>query len=410
MKQVVLLTPGQPSSNPRIVKEAIALADAGYRVKVIYNFWVKWADAADKELIKNNPQIEWVRTGGHPEEEKMKYLFTRVRYKFFRILAAAFPGSITILKHALIRAFYELQKETISTKASVYIAHNLGALAAASNAASKNKSVFAFDAEDYHRGQVQEGSADFLKYRKTEDAFLPGAVYCSAASPLIAEKYKEHYPGMNVFTVNNVFSKKYLQGNHTLYSKGSVLKLFWFSQTVGKQRGLEEVIAAMGLLKHLSVSLTVLGACSEEMKFFFTELAKKNQVSVNHLLFLQPVMQHEIFSIAAQHHIGIAVETEQSVNRQICLTNKIFTYLLSGNAVIANNTKAQELFFKTYPGAGCVFENGNIQQLSTIISELYHEDERLSSMQKNNLQLAASELNWEKEQQLLLNNLESVLN
>ena len=50
-KQIVLITTGQPSSNPRIVKEAISLSEIGYEVTVIYNFWVSWALNYDKKIF-----------------------------------------------------------------------------------------------------------------------------------------------------------------------------------------------------------------------------------------------------------------------------------------------------------------------------------------------------------------------
>ena len=38
MKTIVLVTTGQPSTKPRIVKEADALQKAGFNVNVLYSF------------------------------------------------------------------------------------------------------------------------------------------------------------------------------------------------------------------------------------------------------------------------------------------------------------------------------------------------------------------------------------
>ena len=53
MKAAVLITTGQPSVNPRIVKEADALHAAGLSVKMLYCYWINWAFEADKKLLKN---------------------------------------------------------------------------------------------------------------------------------------------------------------------------------------------------------------------------------------------------------------------------------------------------------------------------------------------------------------------
>ena len=49
--KIVLITTGQPSCNPRIVKEADALSAAGHEVIVVYNYFIKWADENDQLLL-----------------------------------------------------------------------------------------------------------------------------------------------------------------------------------------------------------------------------------------------------------------------------------------------------------------------------------------------------------------------
>ena len=51
MAKICLMTPGQPSINPRLVKEADALAEAGHQVHVLCSHMVPWADAFDKRLL-----------------------------------------------------------------------------------------------------------------------------------------------------------------------------------------------------------------------------------------------------------------------------------------------------------------------------------------------------------------------
>jgi len=48
LKKIVLITTGQPSCNPRVVKEADALSAAGHEVTVIYNYYIGWADENDQ--------------------------------------------------------------------------------------------------------------------------------------------------------------------------------------------------------------------------------------------------------------------------------------------------------------------------------------------------------------------------
>ena len=58
MGSIVLLSTGQPSTNPCLVKKAIALAASGYRGTVLCSFWLSWAVKIDKKsLLKIHQSI-----------------------------------------------------------------------------------------------------------------------------------------------------------------------------------------------------------------------------------------------------------------------------------------------------------------------------------------------------------------
>ena len=63
--RVCIVSTGQPSTNPRLVKEADALAATGFEVRVIGAHWADWADRADVELLARRPWrahvIDWRR-------------------------------------------------------------------------------------------------------------------------------------------------------------------------------------------------------------------------------------------------------------------------------------------------------------------------------------------------------------
>ena len=405
---IVLLSTGQPSSNPRLVKEAVALADAGYKVSVLYCYWVNWADIQDERLFEQYPSVNWMRVGGHPLKERRRYWYTRLRSKCYRLLTGIFPGNIYVQQNAYTRCFPELKNAAVNHPAQLYIAHNLGALAPAALAAQKNKSRYGFDAEDYHRGQTVEPN-EIRKAILLEDSYLPGTSYYSASSPLIADRYKSDYPGTDPVMVNNVFSLQYLQPNITAYHKGDELKLFWFSQTTGTGRGLEEMIEAMGKIKSVPVSFTIVGNCTPAMKSYFYALAENSHVKREQLHFMEPVSLADVFSLAGKHHIGLALEISTTLNWQVCLTNKIFTYLLSGLAIIATDTPAQKLFFSENTGTGKTYRQGNTTELAELLESFISKPDELNTYRQNAINLAKGSLNWEKEKELFLQTIDGVL-
>ena len=73
-KQIVLITSGQPSLNPRLVKEADTLSAAGFDVTVLYAYWNEWGTRYDKELLA---QKKWkaICIGGDPLASKVSTWF-----------------------------------------------------------------------------------------------------------------------------------------------------------------------------------------------------------------------------------------------------------------------------------------------------------------------------------------------
>lgn len=397
-KHIVLITTKQPSSNPRLVKEATVLAAEGYKVSVVYNFWSMWAEEADESILKANRNINWIKAGSHPVHSKLVYWYTRLRYKCYRILSGLFSNNVPLQAQAATQFYSELKKKACGIKAGLYIAHNVGALAAAAAAAKKNNTAYAFDAEDFHRAQEQGDDRQGDSINVIESHYFQQAAFITAASPLIASEYKKLYPGIEFTIINNVFSK---QKQPAFFTPGKTpLKLYWFSQTVGLKRGVQDVINAMNSIASFTIELTILGDAPGSVK----EVLASSLTNSRHTLsFLSPCSEEELITTAARHHIGLALEPGFSLNNNIALSNKLFTYLLAGNAVILSGTPAQQLFYDQYPGAGWCYPTGDTAKLAAILEEAYNNESLLSSKRQAAWQLANTKLNWENEQGIFLN-------
>ncbi|TAF74507.1 MAG: hypothetical protein EAZ53_08990 [Bacteroidetes bacterium] len=398
MKTIVLISSGQPSVNPRLVKEADALSSFGYKVFVIYSFWTNWAWYSDINLFEN---ARWIPIlGGGSPFEKIEFLITRIRFKIFNLMAKFLTFNLGIAEIAKGRAYIELLRKTKSIKADLYIAHNLAALPIAVKAAKLYHAKCGFDAEDFHRQEVTDDkySFDYKINKYLEDKYLKQLDYMTAASPLIAKEYKELYPQLNPVLINNVFSIKYPK-NTKFVIPNSPLKMFWFSQTIGIGRGIEDVIKAIGLLQDTTIILSLLGECNEKTKILLIELAYLNSLEKSQLLFIDPVQPEEIFEIASGHDIGLALEQHTPFNRDICLTNKIFTYLNSGLAVIASETSAQKQFM----------EDGDVEKLAEIINDFYYNRDSLNICKSEALKLSEEKYNWEIESKKLIEILKKVI-
>ncbi|RZK60386.1 MAG: hypothetical protein EOO91_01665 [Pedobacter sp.] len=296
-----------------------------------------------------------------------------------------------------------LLAKAIRTKADLYIGHDLTSLPIVAKAAQKNNSKSGFDAEDFHRNEVSDDKNSFF-YKAAvslENKYIPLISYLTTASPLISATYNSLYPGCNAQTINNVFSIKHIAETNPL-QKDNPTRLFWFSQTIGRDRGIEIVIEAMSLLANSSITLTLLGMISREDKFYLQELALNKKINATQLLFLEPVKPEEVFDIAKRHHIGLALELDIPYNRNICLTNKIFTYLTAGLAIVATKTQAQEQFMIENPEIGQTFAINDKYALREILNTYLNDAELLNMHKTKARDLALLKFNWDMEAKKLL--------
>lgn len=390
---VVLITSGQPSLNPRLIKEADALIGAGYGVTVIYQYWNDWGTHLDKKLLTSR-KWKYHLIGGSPSVKKLLYLKSRLSFKLVQFLIKKFGFRNTFAEQAIGRCTPFLIKKALTIKADLYIAHNLAALPAAVLAAKKNQAKCGFDAEDFHRNEVSDDLTDFDVIIKThiENKYIPQLDYLTTASPLISNAYKELYPNLAPLTLLNVFPKQSIVKQKTI--DPSVLKLFWFSQTIGINRGLEYVIQAIG---KFNVELHLLGNHDDTIKTHFMDLAHESGLKKGSIYFYKPIAADEIFAFASQFDIGLATELSVPKNRDICLTNKIFTYVQAGLAIIASTTRAQKALLEDFPNMGMAYDQNNLQSLSLAIDNYFKDESLLVNQQSKAKYYALKTLNWDNE-------------
>ena len=399
IKTIVLITTGQPSVNPRIVKEADALQATGYKVIVLYCFWIQWAMGADAELLKN---VKWDHQliGGSPSFNKWQYIFTKSRWKSNRFLNKIFGNKWLFAERTQARCYDELLKAAKSIQADWYIGHNLGALPIVVEAAKYNSAKSGFDFEDYHREEVAGLPLnDLNRIIYIEKKYVPQLQYISTASTLITEKITQNFPlhSNEVLTIFNCFPLSQQQAFRDKSAGDNTLQLFWFSQTIGKNRGLEVLFTVLEELNDQSIHLTLAGRCNKDLEMYIEEHAASIKNNIHFAGIIQP---GKLPSFAATFDVGLAIELAEPNNRNICLTNKIFTYLLAGNAVILSRTTMQEAFNEQYQ-IGQSFNVNNASQLKAKII-YYKKTTQLELQRKHNYELAKHTLNWETESKKLL--------
>ncbi|WP_026899004.1 glycosyltransferase family protein [Daejeonella oryzae] len=408
-RKICIITPGTIASNPRVVKEAEALSEAGYKVHLIYTRHVNYLIDSDEAILMEHPEwtydfLDWA--GSDLKAKILKYSTGLIKkISSFLLKFDLYSAQLTPI---LINRFYAWQlKKAIDCKADLYIAHYPDSLAIAARAAKINKALFAYDAEDFHRGE--DIPQEMIKaVSLLENRLLKLASYISAASPLIAEEYRKLVPDVKVVSVENMFPSK----NQTPFVELShnPIKFFWFSQTIGPKRGLEEFISIIKLLGIEYIQLTLLGNCDNHFK---TQLQKKwlnSSLNPESLNFVETLPEKDIFRLAATHHFGLALEIPYSINRNICLTNKIYTYILSGNFLILSKTKAQVEFHRIFPDSGISIDLNQAEESAKQVLSILNNPVNLNEKRLKNFDLGQSKLNFDQEKKILFKELANLWN
>lgn len=385
MKRIVFVTSAQPSANPRLIKELKWIYNLDLTITVIYVPISPWADAFDTELQHEFKNINWICAASPYGKNSIIHYWARFRRKAWHLIAQLSNGKIFTGAKGLTLFSQELTKCTLKYPADVYIGHNLGALPAVVKAAHQFEAKSCFDLEDFHSGEMAVGSIEQQMVQQLESAYLHRITGLTVSSPLINQFYQEEYPALRFLTITNVFPFQERLTDITVGAKNDrSIKLIWFSQFVGKERGIETILEAMGKCSHLIIQLTLIGNCSDKLRNYFIGLAHENNVDESSIIFTSAINEKKLMEVVSQQDIGMAVEIDTRLNNTICWSNKLFFYPSVGIPIIASATEGQQLFIKTYPDAGSVFPIANADQLAKHLQH-YAENKDLLLKKKESL-------------------------
>lgn len=390
MARILFITTKQPSTNPRMRKSADTLANAGYEVHVCYAFNTLWADDADLPIFQN---AKWTkeRVGGHPVEEKRAYFISRLIRKF--------NEGRGYLEGALCRSMNSFIRHGVRWNPDLVIGHNPGALAPAVEISRRLKIPVVFDAEDFHRGEsywvrVQKTSG----IKDLEDRYILQLSGMTTAAPLITQAYQHLYPSVPISTVNNAFPCS--KNAHRPKPHSGPLKIVWFSQNVGLDRGLQEFIKGMNTAPDVPIELSILGNTEPNITCTLEGMVRSGAQGLS---FHATRSQEQLFNFLAEHEIGLALEKPLAYNREICRTNKLYTYPLTGCFMLASSTKSQNQFLEEFPQAGKIVDLDDPKSIANALASAYENREELLKCRVAAWELGQAALNWETESDQLLN-------
>jgi hypothetical protein len=380
-----------------MVKAADALAESGYRVHVVSTSWVDWAKQGDASLVQKRPGLwDWTVVDWNRASAPFKACSSGLRHRLARALVRWFAAkrcSLKVLGPAHVRISAELVRAARGVPCDLYYGGG-GALAATAAAARRVGVPFALDLEDFHSAEQADSDEARISHQAAEQIereLLPAASFLTAGSAAIAAAYREKYDVVTV-VLNNTFP---LPASAPEYPPldGHGLKMYWFSQTIGSNRGLEDVVLAMAAAR-ITGELHLRGRPAagyvESLQGLASRVAPKLTLVVH-----PPAAPDDMVELAQSYQIGLSVEPGFSENNRLALSNKAFTYILSGLAVVFTDTPGQHSLALDLGRGALLYRPGDVEALARGLRVWVEDKEALIIARRAAWEAARRRWHWE---------------
>lgn len=402
-EEIRLLTYLPPSSNPRIIKEARALAEAGFRVTVVTS-----ALPGSGRIPMEEPDFCRIEHIGWRVPSMARW-----RHRLVKRLAPLWPLDLRSQVASYGSLFVDLVSAVSrEAQAMPFVAHLEPALLAAG--ASGRLGQICCDFEDWYSQDLLPGrrSAGLTaKLKEIEAKALSQAPRCWCPAETMAADLAATYNVQAPLVIRNVFPRRLresidgrwldrpLMRRHAstnvpaaVRPQAAPVSIHWVSQTIGPGRGLEDVFSALhGLAGGWELHLRGgLGGYADWLE----EVCPRE---VRARLTLHPLVSpDELTSRVAEHDVGLACELTKPRNKDVTISNKMFQYLQAGLAVVASDTRGQREAAGLGGEGVALYRSGDAQALRVALETLV-TDRSVLARRRAAAWGAGERLCWENE-------------
>jgi glycosyltransferase involved in cell wall biosynthesis len=403
MGAIILLTGNHLCHNPRVVKEAMAIAKAGHKVEVLGAWSDEGLKSRDLELMATlpfqyTPVIDTTITNLGCALHKQAYrLRGKIGQLVYRILNVPNHWQLGYTIGALGHAAKK-------RRADLYIAHSEAGMRVAVDLLRSGQRV-AVDMEDWFSADLlpaarRQRPVELL--RSLEQTLLRRGVYSTCPSHAMSMALANEFGCDEPSVIYNAFpwaDREAMDGLSLDTADRRIPSIHWVSQTVGPGRGLEDLFAALPYVKH-EVEIHLRG---NPVANFDDWISAQVPAQWRKQVFIHDLVSNDsLLSRIAEHDIGFAGEAIYCRNKELTVSNKLVHCLLAGLAVVASDTPGQREIADKARGGVLLYPSGDSPALAARINELLSDPQKLQSCKAGALQAAEEEFCWEKQEPVLL--------
>ncbi|MBN1791096.1 MAG: glycosyltransferase [Bacteroidales bacterium] len=296
-----------------------------------------------------------------------------------------------------IRLFFLL----LFIKSDILVANDLDTLPAVFLVSRLRKLPVVYDSHEYFTEVPELIGRKCVKriWEAVEALILPHLKYSYTVSASVAGEYHRKY-GISMQVIRNLpFRTENPQPQFSLKKNNESLIIYQGSLNMG--RGLETMIRAMQHIENAVLYIVGKGDIENRLKELTRSLALDEKICFTGL-----VPASELSHYTLQADLGISLEEKLGLNYYYALPNKLFDYIQARIPVLVTDLPEMKAVVQHYR-IGKVISTHDPYELSLIITEMLADHVRQQTW-KSNLEAAARELCWEKEEGVLLDLFRSI--
>lgn len=342
-------------TDQRIEKVCDTLHRNGYKIQLIGNTW-----------------------GGEPEMKRA--------YPFFRI-----RHSQTSLRRAYLEFQFKLYRELTkrADKNTILLANDLDALLPNFLIAKKLNIPLVFDSHEiFTEMPAIKGRFTQKIWKSLEKQLVPGTKYMMTESHSYAEWFHDEY-GVQPVVIRNIPKKI----TETIDIPENNPKIILYQGAINQSRGIPQAILAMKNIENAVFKIIGDGPKKEE----YEALARKENLEEK-VIFLGKLHPDALRKVTRTADVGLSVEENGGVSYLYSLPNKVADYIQSRVPLVMINFPEMKRIYKQFK-VGEMIENHHPETLSKAITAVL---EKGRSFYQPELEKAAEELCWEKEEPKIL--------
>ena len=366
--------------DPRVMREATALRDAGFAVTIL-DFEEDLTRPAEEDLggihVKHFVKPNWLLPArsrvGHLLKSTQKLVYTTI--------------------------------QLIRMPADIYHAHDDNALAACYIAARWHRKLLIFDAHEFPLNSLIDKRRSWLSalFINLFTRMIRNCAGIITVSSPIAQEICHLYHITQVSLIRNLpvyqaLPKSDRLRQHLGLSPG--VKVALFQGNIDPNRGLDKLVHTAKFLDR-DIVIVIMGKGIGVTLSELEALAESEGVT-DRIRIIPPVPYEELLNWTASADIGLIVSSpDYSLNVRMSLPNKLFEYLMAGLPVLSSQLPAIAEVINTYD-VGQIVSSLVPAEIAAAINAMLEDQAALERMHRNALEAAQHELSWEKEQRKLL--------